>query len=102
MYAVVISGGKQYRVSEGSEVVVDRVDAAEGSSMTLDNVLMVGGENVVVGAPTVAGAKVQATVLSHPLGKKTEYVRYLHRRRTRTQKNGRARLSVLRIDSISA
>ena len=101
MYAVVISGGKQYRVSQGAEIVVDRVNAEAGASVVLDQVL-VGGEKVVVGTPAVSGAKVSATVVSHDLGKKTESMRYLHRRRTRTQKNGRAKLTVLRIDSISA
>lgn len=102
MYAVVVSGGKQYRVSEGAEIVVDRVNAEAGSSVVLDKVLLLGGDKVVVGTPAVAGAKVSATVVSHDLGKKTESMRYLHRRRTRTQKNGRAKLTVLRIDSISA
>jgi len=54
----------------------------------------------VVGTPVVAGAKVKATVVSHPQGVKTEYVRYRHRRRTRTQKNGRAKLTVLQINGI--
>lgn len=102
MYAVVVSGGKQYRVSEGATLVVDRVHADLGASVVLDEVLMVGGSKMVVGAPTVAGASVTATVVEHPRGKKTEHTRYLHRRRTRTQQNGRAYLSVLRIDAINA
>lgn len=102
MYAVVVSGGKQYRVSEGSTVLVDQVQAEAGSTIDLDQVLLLGGTQVVVGTPTVSGAVVKATVVSHEKGEKTEYVRYLHRRRTRRQKNGRARLSVLRIDSIQA
>ena len=101
MYAVIVSGGKQYRVSPGSEIVVDRVADETGAAIVLDRVLLVGGEEVAVGTPTVPGATVNATVLSHDLGAKTEAVRYLHRRRTRTQNNGRARLSVLRIDAIN-
>lgn len=102
MYAVVVAGGKQYRVSEGATLVVDRMVAETGSSVTLDNVLMVGGDKVVVGTPRVDGASVAATVVSHELGAKTEAMRYIHRQRRRKSKNGRARLTVLRIDSISA
>lgn len=102
MYAVVVSGGKQYRVSQGSTLVVDRVEAEEGAQVTLDQVLLVGGDKVVVGAPTIEGAKVVATVVKHDRGVKTEYVRHLHRRRTRRTKNGRAYLTELKIDSIEA
>ncbi|MDP2308386.1 MAG: 50S ribosomal protein L21 [Pseudomonadota bacterium] len=102
MYAVVVTGGKQYRVSEGTTLVVDRVAAEVGSELALDQVLMVGGENVVVGAPTIPGAVVTATVAAHVKGAKTESMRYLHRQRRRKQKNGRASLSVLQINSIQA
>jgi large subunit ribosomal protein L21 len=101
MYAVVVSGGKQYRVSEGSTLVVDRVAAEVGSALTLGQVLLVGGDSIVVGTPTVAGAAVTATVVSHDKGAKTEGMRYLHRQRRRKQKNGRASLTVLKIDAIS-
>ena len=102
MYAVVKAGGKQYRVSTGAQVVVDRMTAAVGSTYTFSEVLMLGGDSPVVGAPTVAGAKVQATVVAHEQGDKTEYVRYIHRQRRRTQKNGRAKLTVLEITGIEA
>jgi len=102
MYAVVVTGGKQYRVSEGATLVVDRVNAEVGTQLVLDQVLMLGGAKVAVGMPTVAGAAVNATVVSHDLGEKTESMRYLHRQRRRKQKNGRARLTVLKIESITA
>ena len=98
MYAVIVAGGKQYRVSEGAQVVVDRMSAEVGSQVKFADVLMIGGDKPQVGAPTVAGAKVTATVVAHEQGQKTEYLRYLHRRRTRTQKNGRAKLTVLEIN----
>ena len=101
MYAVVVSGGKQYRVSEGSTLVVDRVAAEVGSALTLDQVLLVGGDSTVVGTPMVPGASVTATVVSHDKGAKTEGMRYLHRPRRRKQKNGRASLTVLKIDAIT-
>jgi large subunit ribosomal protein L21 len=102
MYAVVVSGGKQYRVSEGTTLVVDRVAGEVGSELSFEQVLLLGGENVVVGAPTVPGAVVRATVVAHAKGAKTESMRYLHRQRRRKQKNGRASLSVLQINSIQA
>ncbi len=100
MYAVVVTGGKQYRVSQGAEVVVDRLSADVGASVELSDVLMVGGENTQIGTPKVAGAKVSATVVAHEQGEKTEYIRYLHRQRRRKQKNGRANLTVLKINVI--
>lgn len=100
MYAVVVSGGKQYRVSEGSTLVVDRVQADVGAELMLDRVLMLGGDSVVIGTPLVAGATVSATVVSHQKGAKTESMRYIHRQRRRKQKNGRASLSVLQINRI--
>jgi large subunit ribosomal protein L21 len=102
MYAVVVTGGKQYRVSEGTTLVVDRVAAEVGSELVLDQVLMIGGEKVSIGAPTVAGASVKATVVSHDKGAKTESMRYLHRQRRRKQKNGRASLSTIQIHAIQA
>lgn len=102
MYAVVVTGGKQYRVSEGTTLIVDRVAADVGSELSLDQVLLVGGDAPVVGAPTVPGAVVKATVVAHAKGAKTESMKYMHRQRRRKQKNGRASLSVLKIDSIQA
>lgn len=100
MYAVIVSGGKQYRVRAGETLVVDRVAAEPNARVTLDQVLLVGGDAVRVGTPTVAGARVEATVVEHVLGKKTESMRYIHRQRRRKTTNGRASLSVLKIDSI--
>ena len=66
MYAVVKTGGKQYRVSAGQKLKVEQIPAEVGAEVTLDQVLMVGeGESVKVGAPLVAGASVKATVVSH-------------------------------------
>lgn len=102
MYAVVVSGGKQYRVAPGATLVVDHVAAEVGAEHILDQVLLVGGDSVVVGTPTVKGASVKATVVAHELGAKTESMRYIHRERRRKTKNGRAHLTVLKIDTIQA
>jgi large subunit ribosomal protein L21 len=102
MYAVVVSGGKQYRVSEGTTLVVDRVAKDVGAELVFDQVLMVGGEKLAIGAPTVAGAAVTATIVSHDKGQKTESMRYIHRQRRRKTKNGRASLSTIQITKIQA
>ena len=70
MYAIVEVLGKQYRVQEGQKVVVDLMDAEKGSEISLDRVLMIGGEAAKIGTPVVEGAKVNATVVDHILGDK--------------------------------
>ena len=71
MYAVIETGGKQYKVSEGDVVFIEKMDAAEGETVTFDKVLVVAdGENVNVGAPTVAGASVTAKVEKQCMAKK--------------------------------
>lgn len=102
MYAVVIAGSKQYKVSEGDTIVVDRLDADVGSSVTLDQVLLVGGGEVKVGAPTVAGAAVKAEVVDHHLGEKRSTFRYTRTRRSRVLNGFRPSLTTLRVTSISA
>jgi len=71
MYAIVETGGKQYRVEQGTKVKVESLDVEKGSDITLDRVLLVANEaDVKVGQPTVAGAKVVAQVLVHDRAKK--------------------------------
>ena len=66
MYAVIMTGGKQYRVQEGDRIKIERLAADEGASVDFDRVLMVGeGDDVKVGAPYVDGGKVSATVREH-------------------------------------
>ena len=64
------TGGKQYKVSEGDVIKVEKLDAEVGAKVTFDNVLLVGGDTVKVGTPTVDGAKVEASVVSEGKGKK--------------------------------
>ncbi|MCB1743394.1 MAG: 50S ribosomal protein L21, partial [Gammaproteobacteria bacterium] len=81
MYAVIKTGGKQYRVSEGDTLRVERLDAAEGDTVEFDNVLMVGeGDSVKVGAPYVEGGKVSATVKSHGRGDKIRIIKFKRRK----------------------
>jgi len=69
MYAVVTTGGKQYRVEAGSELVIERLAEEAGASVTFDRVLLIGdGEAITIGTPTVDGASVSGTVLREELG----------------------------------
>ena len=75
MYAVIKSGGKQYRVKQGDTIKVEKLTADEGSVIKLEDVLLVAdGDNVKVGKPTVDGASVSATVKSHGRGPKVNII----------------------------
>ncbi|MEQ1502108.1 MAG: 50S ribosomal protein L21 [Myxococcota bacterium] len=87
MYAIVETSGKQYRVAKGDTIEVDRIGAEIGATVTLDRVLMVHGEQVKVGAPTIAGASVTAKVVEHYLGIKVRSFKYVRTRRYR-RRNG--------------
>ena len=65
MYAVIESGGKQHRVTEGESLKLEKIEAATGDSIEFDRVLMIGGDETRVGTPIVEGAKVTAEVLDH-------------------------------------
>jgi large subunit ribosomal protein L21 len=103
MYAVVTTGGKQYRVEAGSELTVERLSADAGSSVTFDRVLLVGdGETVTVGTPTVDGASVSATVLGQALGPKLRIFKFKQKVKYRRTAGHRQQLTRVRIDEISA
>lgn len=99
--AVVVSGGKQYRVAAGDRLLVDRVAAEPGAELTLDRVLLVSdGEDHKVTAEALSGIRVEARVLSHQRGKKIEVLRYKAKKRVRVHRGARADLSELEIVSI--
>lgn len=102
MYAVVATSGKQFKVSEGDTIIVDRIEAEVGSTVTLDQVLLVGGDTVRVGSPTVAGASVSAEVVDHHLGEKRVTFKYRRTRRTRVLNGFRPSMTTLRVTAISA
>ena len=79
MYAVMKTGGKQYKVQAGDVLRVELVDAVAGEKIQFNEILMVGGESVTIGAPMVAGAAVQADVIDNIKGEKT--IHYVKRRR---------------------
>ena len=102
MYAVVEQGGKQYRVSEGDTLEIDRLEAEEGAEIELSRVLLIGGDKVKVGSPAVKGAKVTAKVVSHHLGDKVETFKYRPRKRYRTRGAFRACVTKIEITGIKA
>ena len=85
MYAVVSTGGKQYRVTEGDLCRVEKLDAEEGAAVEIDKVLMIAdGDKINIGTPFVEGGKVTATVKAHGRAKKVEIMKF--RRRKHHQK----------------
>ncbi len=81
MYAVISTGGKQYRVEPGGELTIERLGADPGSSVTFDRVLLVGGEGQPkIGAPLVSGATVTADVVGAEKGPKIDIVKYKRRK----------------------
>lgn len=103
MYAVIRTGGKQYKVSEGDVLRVEKLAAAEGETVQFDEVLLVAdGENVQVGTPTVAGVAVTADVVRHGRGPKIRIVKLRRRKHHRKQMGHRQWFTELRITAISA
>jgi len=101
MYAIIETGGKQYKVQPGQTIEVEKLPAAVGDKVTLDRVLLVAdGEQVTVGRPTVEGARVQATVVGEGKGRKVIIYKYLPRHRYRRKKGHRQLFTRLRIDDI--
>ncbi len=101
MYAVIESGGKQYRVAEGDVIQVEKLSVEEGKKIELERVLMVSdGKTVKVGAPVVKGAQVSATVQGHGRGKKI--IVYKHKKNYHKKQGHRQDYTSLRIDKIKA
>lgn len=100
MYAIIATGGKQYKVNEGDVIKVEKLDAEVGAKITFDEVLLVGGDAVKVGTPTVDGAKVEASVVSE--GKSKKVIVYKYKPKTGYhKKNGhRQQFTQVKIDSI--
>ena len=102
MYAVVKTGGKQYKVAAGEKLKIEQIPADVGAQVTLDQVLMVGeGESVRVGQPTVAGVSVLATVVAHGRGEKVKIFKMRRRKHYQKHQGHRQNYTELRIDSIA-
>ncbi len=100
MYAIVEILGKQYRVTEGSKVIVDRMDVEVGGKVSLDKVLMLGGDSVKVGAPYVAGAEASATVVDHHRGEKVRVFKKWRRNDSRKMRGFRHDYTTLEINAV--
>jgi len=103
MYAVIKSGGKQYRVMEGDTIKVEKIEAGEGDKVTLDEVLLVAdGDTIKVGTPRVEGATVSATVKSQGRGPKISIIKMKRRKHYRRQAGHRQAYTELAITGIKA
>ena len=96
--AIVVSGGKQYRVAPGDRVLVDRLASEPGSSVKFGRVLLLHeGDTIEVGAPGVDGFEIEAKVLAHSRGPKIDVLRYKSKKRVRVHRGARADLTALEI-----
>ena len=101
MYAVIKTGGKQYRVSAGEKLKVESLPAEVGAEVTLDQVLMVAdGDNVTLGSPMLSGASVKATVVSHGRGEKIKIFKMRRRKHYRKTLGHRQNYTEIRISGI--
>ena len=102
MYAVIKTGGKQYRVSPGDILVVEKLDGAPGDAVNFDQVLMTGGDaGVTLGTPTVAGAIVSATLIETRKGEKVKVFKKIRRQGYKRTKGHRQNETVLRVTGLT-
>ena len=102
MYAIIKTGGKQYRVSPGDALRVETLDAAVGATVDFDQVLMVGeGDSAKVGAPLVDGAKVSAEVLEHGRADKVHILKFRRRKHHMKRQGHRQNYTAVRITDIA-
>ena len=102
MFAIIRSGGKQYRVHEGLHIDVDSIDVEEGSTVTIEDVLVVeDDDSTTVGTPLVTGSSVTATVLEHQRAKKVTFFHYKNKTRQKRTRGHRQNRTLLQINSIA-
>lgn len=102
MYAIIKTGGKQLKVAVGQSVFVEKLDAEAGDKVTFDQVVLVGGDSVKVGAPFVSGATVEATVEKQGRAKKVVTFKYKRRKDTHRKQGHRQPYTKVVIDAINA
>ncbi|HEY5602412.1 MAG TPA: 50S ribosomal protein L21 [Gammaproteobacteria bacterium] len=103
MYAVIKTGGKQYRVAQGDKLKVEKMPVETGGSIEINDVLMIGdGDKVTIGSPRVNGGKVTATVVSHGRGAKIEIVKFKRRKHHQKRTGHRQDYTEIQITGISA
>ena len=102
MYAVIKTGGKQYRVQQGALVRVEKIEGEPGSSLNFDSVLLVGSEDTTtVGTPIVEGAQVQATIVEQDRDKKITVFKFRRRKDSKSLQGHRQSYTQVRIDGIT-
>jgi large subunit ribosomal protein L21 len=101
-YAVIKTGGKQYRVSEGDRIRVEKLPGEVGAEITFGEVLMLGGDNVAVGKPLVSGASVKAKILAQDRAKKIIVFKYRRRTNYRRKQGHRQPFTELLITGVTA
>ena len=102
MYAVIATGGKQYKVTKGETLRVEKLEGEEGSTVELDNVLMVAdGDKVEVGTPTLGKASVTATIRAHGRGDKVEIIKFRRRKHSRSQAGHRQGYTEIEVTAIN-
>ncbi|KAA0549252.1 50S ribosomal protein L21 [Bacillus sp. BGMRC 2118] len=102
MYAIIETGGKQIKVEAGQAVYIEKVNATEGETVTFDKVLFVGGDNVKVGSPLVAGATVTGKVEKQGRGKKIIVFKYKAKKNNRKKQGHRQPYTKVVIEAINA
>lgn len=102
MYAVIRTGGKQYRVEANETIVVEKIEGAVGDTVVIDDVLFVGGDSPKVGSPAVAGASVQGTIVAQGKGRKIHGLTYIKVKNHQRHYGHRQCETRLRIDAINA
>jgi len=102
MYAVIRTGGKQYRVEEGTTQTFERLDGDAGQHVTFAEVLLVGGDDMKIGAPIVRGASVMGTIVEQGRAKKVVIFKFRRRKNYKRKKGHRQYFTRVRIDTIAA
>ena len=102
MYAIIVTGGKQYKVEAGKSIFVEKLDVKAGDKVTFDKVVFVGGDNVKVGTPLVADASVEGTVEKQGKDKKVVTFKYKPKKHTHTKQGHRQPYTKVKIDKINA
>lgn len=103
MYAIIVTGGKQYKVAEGDTLFIEKLDVAEGETVTFDQVLAVGKDDgMVIGSPVVEGAKVTASVLKNGKAKKVIVYKYKSKKGYHKKQGHRQPYTKVQISAIEA
>lgn len=102
MYAVIKTGGKQYRVAVGEKLKIEQIPAAVGDKIELNEVLMIGGDTVTLGKPLIEGANVTATVLEQGRHKKVRIFKMRRRKHYQKRQGHRQNYTCIQIDAINA